>query len=257
MHTDHSLPMPNSPTMTLPPADRASPKALLRSAGLLLLLMVAISFLAVALRPKPRPPGQAPSIVLDTAIPQQFGDWRLAPEAAVQVVNPQTQELLDKLYSQTLSRTYVNGSGYRVMLSLSYGDDQRGGLQAHMPEVCYPAQGFKLVGTSEHTLPTPFGDIPARQLMTSLGARLEPITYWFAMGERNVRSNWERRLVEVKLGLTGQVPDGLLFRMSSIDGDATGAYRMHEQFARELLAALPAQERRKISGIASADLAGP
>lgn len=49
----------------------------------------------------------------------------------MQVVNPQTQELLDKLYSQILTRTYVNAKGYRIMLSLAYGSDQRGALQAH------------------------------------------------------------------------------------------------------------------------------
>ena len=62
------------------------------------------------------------------------------------MVNPQTQELLDKLYSEVLTRVYVNASGYRIMRSLAYGFDQRGAMQAHMPEVCYPAQGFILKG---------------------------------------------------------------------------------------------------------------
>jgi EpsI family protein len=43
---------------------------------------------------------------------------------------------------------YVNASGYRIMLSLAYGSDQRGALQAHKPEVRYPAQGFTLHGRS-------------------------------------------------------------------------------------------------------------
>ena len=136
------------------------------------------------------------------------------------------------------------------MLSLAYGDDQRGGLQAHMPEVCYPAQGFKLEAASEHVVKTAFGDIRAKQLMTSMGARQEPITYWFAMGDRAVTTGWEKRLVELRLGLTGQVPDGLLFRMSSIERDPEAAYRAHESFTRELLEALPPDERRKISGLA-------
>ena len=221
------------------------------SAAILAALMVAASIFAIAARPKARGTGQPPGIVLETAIPRQFGDWRELPQNAVQVINPQTQELLDKLYSQTLSRTYVNGQGHRVMLSLAYGDDQRGGLQAHMPEVCYPAQGFKLHSASEHVVKTPFGDIPGKQLMTSLGARQEPITYWFAMGDRAVRSRWEQRVVELRLGLTGQVPDGLLFRMSSIEADSGNAYRVHEAFASDLLAALPLEERRKVSGLSN------
>lgn len=213
-------------------------------------LMVTVAVLAVLMRPKPRDASLPPSIVLETAVPKAFGTWRELPAGAVQVVNPQTQEILDKLYSQTLSRTYVNTQGYKVMLSLAYGDDQRGGLQAHMPEVCYPAQGFKLEAASEHVVKTPFGDIRAKQLVTTLGARHEPITYWFAMGDRAVTSAWDKRLVELRLGLTGQVPDGLLFRMSSIERDPAAAYRAHDSFTRELLEALPPDERRKISGLA-------
>ena len=83
-------------------------------------------------------------IQLEPTVPQSFGDWTELPDQPAQVVNPQTKELLDTLYSQILTRTYVNKDGYRIMLSMAYGDDQRGGLQAHRPEVCYPAQGFKV-----------------------------------------------------------------------------------------------------------------
>ena len=214
-------------------------------------LMVGVALLAVAMRPKPRDPSQAPSIVLETVVPKAFGAWREVVTGAVQVVNPQTQELLDKLYSQTLSRTYVNPQGYRVMLSLAYGDDQRGGLQAHMPEVCYPAQGFKLLGISEHRLDTAWGAVPAKRVLTSLGARAEPITYWFAMGDRAVGSKWEKRLVEVRFGLTGQVPDGILFRISSIDGNSDKAFSMHSEFARDLLGALSPADRLRLTGLAA------
>src|SRR6185295_11767480 len=105
----------------------------------------------------------APKYVLEQVVPAQIGEWRLLPQDG-QVVNPQTKELLDKLYSQLLSRTYVNASGYRVMLALAYGDDQRGDLQAHKPEVCYPAQGFALHSNEQGEVLTPFGNIPARRL---------------------------------------------------------------------------------------------
>src|SRR6267378_4531886 len=89
------------------------------------------------------------------------------------------QALLDKLYSQILTRTYVNSAGYRIMLSLAYGSDQRGSLQAHKPEVCYPAQGFALQANEAASIATSYGAIPVRRLLTSLGARKEPVTYWF------------------------------------------------------------------------------
>ena len=216
------------------------------------ILMVVVSVMAVVMRPKPRDSSLPPSIVLETAVPKAFGTWRELPAGAVQVVNPQTQELLDKLYSQTLSRTYVNAQGYKVMLSLAYGDDQRGGLQAHMPEVCYPAQGFKLDGISNHSLETPWGTIPAKRVLTSLGARTEPITYWFAMGDRAVGTALEKRLVEVRFGLTGQVPDGILFRVSSIDSSPDVAFAQQQLFVQDMLRALAPDQRVRLTGLSAA-----
>jgi EpsI family protein len=192
-----------------------------------------------------------PTIKLESAIPRQFGSWREEPVRAVQVVNPHLQEMLDRLYSQTLTRTYVDARGYRVMLSLAYGDDQRGGLQAHKPEVCYPAQGFNLRGNAPSQLSTPFGAVPVRRLDTQLGARLEPVTYWFAFGDQVVSGRLEQRLAELRLGLAGRVPHGLLFRVSSIDADTQAAYREQDRFVNDLLVAMSVQDRGRVIGLAS------
>jgi EpsI family protein len=189
------------------------------------------------------------AIHLETAVPKQFGDWTKLPDEGGQVVNPQTQELLDKLYSQILTRTYVNKDGYRIMLSMAYGDDQRGGLQAHRPEVCYPAQGFKVGDVQDGALLTSFGDIEVRRLTTSLGARNEPVTYWLTVGDHVIRNALEKRMVEIRLSLTGQIPDGLLFRISSIDRDQAHAFAMQQKFAADLMAAVPAETRRQLSGL--------
>ena len=219
-------------------------------AALLAGLMTAAAVAGIVARPSQKAASSAPTVVLETIVPRAFGAWRELPEQGALVVNPQTQELLDKLYSQVLTRTYVDDSGYRIMLSLAYGDDQRGTLQAHKPEVCYPAQGFTLHSSAPAQIATPFGSIAARQLNTSLGARKEPVTYWFTMGDTAIRSKFEQRLVEVRFGLTGQVPDGLLFRVSSIDGDPARAYAQHQAFARALLSAVPGRERARLSGLA-------
>ena len=171
-------------------------------------------------------------------MPKRFGDWREVDQQSAQVVNPQTQQLLDKLYSQILSRTYVDSSGYRVMLSLAYGDDQRGGLAAHKPEVCYPAQGFALLSSGDSTIQTAYGEIAARRLSTKMGNRNEPLTYWFNVGDTTIRNKLEQRIVEMRLGLSGHIPDGLLFRVSSIDERPDRAYRMQEVFVKDLLEAV-------------------
>lgn len=192
------------------------------------------------------------SIQLDSAIPQRFAAWRPDAQQVVQVVNPQTQQLLDKLYGQVLTRTYVSQAGYRIMLSVAYGSDQRGALQAHKPEVCYVAQGFSLLGSDPADIGTDYGTIPGRRISTRLGSRFEPVTYWFTMGEQTVSSRFERRVAELRAGLTGQIPDGLLFRVSSIDTDLNRAYAEQARFVNDLLAAMTPTDRAKLSGLAAA-----
>lgn len=223
-------------------------------AALMACLMISVSVVGGVVRPTARAASSAPKYVLETAVPKSFGGWRELPSQGSQIVNPQTKELLDKLYSQTLARTYVNAHGYRIMLSLAYGDDQRGNLQAHKPEVCYPAQGFTLHSSSPAQIVTPFGSIATRQLNTSLGPRKELVTYWFTMGETTVRNKFEQRIVELRFGLTGQIPDGLLFRVSSIDDGAVRAFEQHKAFANDLLNAVSSQDRARLSGLTTVAL---
>ena len=149
-------------------------------------LMFAAGVGAIVARPGVKVATLEPAISLHTMIPKQFGDWREEPQQIVQVINPQTQELLDKLYSETLSRTYVNANSYRIMLSLAYGADQRRSLQVHKPEVCYQAQGFVVQKSEAGLLATAFDNIPVRRLFTTMGARQEPVNYWFTVGDKVV-----------------------------------------------------------------------
>jgi EpsI family protein len=220
-----------------------------RVALILATFMCAASVGAIVARPSIKSADQGPRISLEAMVPKQFGDWLDEPQRVSQIINPQTQELLDKLYSQILTRTYVNSEGYRIMLSVAYGSDQRGALQAHKPEVCYPAQGFKLHHTELLPLSTPIGTIPAQRLFASLGPRQEPVTYWFTMGDKAVQSKLERRIVQIAYGLSGRIPDGLLFRVSSIDGDQARANRYHDQFVNQLLQAIPPGDRVRLSGL--------
>jgi EpsI family protein len=220
-------------------------------------LMACAAVAGVVARPSTKAAHVGPRFVLEDTVPRSFGDWRELPDAGAQVVNPQTKELLDKLYSQILTRTYVNSNGYRIMLSLAYGDDQRGDLAAHKPEVCYPAQGFTLHSNVEGKVSTPFGTIDGRRLSTSLGRRKEPVTYWFTVGDKAIRNKLQQRMVEVKLGLTGQIPDGLLFRVSSIDDTTARAFEMQDAFVADLLKATGAPGRLRLSGLGAAPAAAP
>lgn len=215
----------------------------------LAVLMCCASVGGFTARPGTKSADKGMSISLEAAVPKGFVDWTELPDRSAQVVNPQTQELLNKLYSQILTRTYVNKDGYRIMLSMAYGDDQRGGLQAHKPEICYPAQGFKLLNMTDGALVTTFGNIEVRRLVTSMGARTEPVTYWLTIGDQVIRSAFDKRIAEIRLGLTGQIPDGLLFRISSIDEDSVRAFAMQQKFTADMMKAVSPETRKQLSGL--------
>lgn len=210
--------------------------------------MFAATALAVVLRPTQKIADQGPRIDLAAMIPQRFGDWEEEKVAVGQIVNPQTKELLDKLYSQMLSRTYRNGQGYRIMLSVAYGGDQSDAMQVHKPEVCYPAQGFQLEDKTSAVLSIANASIPVTRLVTHLGQRHEPITYWTTVGDRTVKNGIHKKLVEMSYGLTGKIPDGMLVRVSSIDPDARSAYLVHEKFIDQMVSAVTADGRLRLIG---------
>jgi len=211
-------------------------------------MLIVTSVAALAFRPDTKI-ADITQISLESMIPRRIGDWHEDPQRNVQVVNPQTQAMLDKLYSQLLVRVYVDEEGYRIMLSLAYGSDQRGTLQAHKPEVCYPAQGFTLHSNVLVPLSTPFGEIPAQRLYTTRGPRAEPVTYWYTVGDTAVQTKLQKRLVDLRYGLTGQIPDGMLFRVSSIDANEDRARRKQDRFVNQLLQAISPVDRKRVSGL--------
>lgn len=190
-----------------------------------------------------------PVLKIEPSIPTEFAGWKLAAVGGG-VVNPQQEVMLNKLYSEIITRTYVNQQGLRVMLSIAYGKNQNDSFQVHKPEVCYPAQGFQLGTNVSGELETKQGSIPVRRIETSLGAeRREPVTYWTTLGDKAVRSGVDKKLKEIEYAMQGYIADGLLFRMSSIDPDTARAFELHQQFARDFLAAIPSDVRLRLSGL--------
>ena len=213
-------------------------------------LMAAASGLAWKLTPTTRLAAIHGAINLETSIPAAFGEWRHDTTAFGGVVNPQQEATLKAIYSQTLSRTYVNARGQRVMLSIAYGEDQRDAMQLHYPEICYPAQGFQLKGKQIDKVVLPTGEIPVRRLETVLGAqRFEPVTYWTMVGDRSTLGGVEKKMIEMGYGLKGIVVDGLLFRVSSIDRDTPSAFALQDGFIAELFASMPQAQRQRFAGL--------
>lgn len=215
---------------------------------ILLVLMLSASALSVAMKPGQRQPSDTDKVNLELMIPSAFGAWSTEPQTGALVVNPSETEVLDQIYAATLSRTYVNTQGKRVMLSIAYGVEQNKQSQVHRPDVCYPAQGFKVQSEGQTKLKTPYATIPVLRLIATQGNRIEPISYWIRVGD-DLASGWVgQKIAVVKQGLRGNVADGLLFRVSSIDADAENAFPIQEQFIKDLLATVSESDRPFLVG---------
>lgn len=213
------------------------------------LCMFAAAGMAVALKPTIKVMDSEAKLDLETLIPKQFGEWKIDETIVPLIANPEQQALINKIYNQTLTRTYVNPNGDRVMLSIAYGGDQTDSLALHRPETCYPAQGFQILKSPTiSSFSTGEGSIPVKRLVAAQGQRVEPITYWTTVGDTVAVNGLKWKLQQLKYGLTGKIPDGLLFRISSIQGDDAKAYHIQDAFARDLLKALPPSGRQRIIG---------
>ena len=210
--------------------------------------MFAAAGMALALKPTTKVADASPAVDLEVLIPKTFGDWKIDTTVVPLIADPELQAKLDKIYNQTLTRTYINSRNERIMLSIAYGGDQSDSMAVHKPEVCYPAQGFQILKNKAGTFATGEGEIPVKRLVATQGPRIEPITYWTTIGDTVAIKGVKWKLQQIKFGLTGQIPDGLLFRISSIQADESAAYRNQDDFSRALLAALTPEGRQRIIG---------
>jgi EpsI family protein len=225
------------------------PRRLLARTLVLAALMLAGAWLARSLTPHQYLADQVQRPSLERSLPQHFGDWRLDDAHAQMVVDPSQLELVNRLYQDTVSRSYVDAAGHRMMLTIAYGRDQSEGVQLHTPEFCYPAAGMR-VGPSRHeAIALGFKSQPVVRLVANRGAMREPITYWVTMGEYVVNGGpAARRNVRFKYGFDGFIPDGALFRISSIGPNEAKEYALQEAFLRQFFQAVSPQEKKLLAG---------
>ena len=185
---------------------------------------------------------------LEQIFPKAFADWRIDARSSMVLPSPATQALLDSIYNQTLTRTYINSAGERIMLSVAYGGDQSDATRAHLPEVCYPAQGFQISQNFAGQLRLEGRNVPVRYLMSNQGNRFEPITYWLVVGDRVTVSRTDQKLAQFALGLKGLIPDGMLVRVSNIDRDMARGHQLQAVFLQEMAAAFAPAARDRVFG---------
>ncbi len=212
-------------------------------------LMIGVSSYSDALKPKSFLADRFPKISLEQRVPKQIGSWS-ALIGSAEVVNPQELTLVNSLYSEVLSRVYVNNAGQQIMLSIAYGRDQRDDKQVHRPEVCYPAQGLKITEKKKAELSFEGSTIEVIELAADRSkGKTEWISYWITVGEYIANSRVDQKRHQIRYSLQGDVPDGLIFRVSSISSDENTSREIQRDFLSSLKDDLPDDLRRRLYGI--------
>ncbi len=210
--------------------------------------MVLSGALAKVMTPVETSPSTHAKINLEILIPKEFEGWKLDSSNGSGIVNPAVKGELENIYNQTLSRTYINNEGDRIMLSIAYGGAQKTDMHAHRPEICYAAGGFDISNKTKTFVDTTVGRIPVMHLIARQGVRNEPITYWIRVGDSLTRGWIEQKLTAIGYGLTGKVPDGLLVRVSSISNDEQDSFRIQQNFLTAMLKAVKSEDRYWLVG---------
>lgn len=230
---------------------KASPVQLVAAA----IVIVAAAVLAKVLEPRELMARSPSAASLEQVIPRQFGKWRLVPEISPVVpADPEGYVQPDpysaRFYSQEVARGYTDGQGNIVMLMVAYGPVQNYRLKAHRPEICYTAAGFRVSPTTSARLDYRPGTAPIRmtRLTAERESRFEPITYWMRVGNDISSGIVDRQLIRLKYGLRGYIPDGALIRVSTVGLPRDASFAVQDQFIRDLLAAVPANELSFFTG---------
>ena len=211
--------------------------------------------LAKVLEPHELMARSSESLKLEQVIPRQFGTWKVVPEISpVTPADPEGYVQPDpysaRIYSQEVGRGYTDGRGNIVMLMVAYGPVQNYRLKAHRPEMCYTAAGFRVSKKTEAELVYREGAAPIKmaRMTAERESRFEPISYWMRVGNDISNGVVDRQLIRLKYGLRGIIPDGALIRISTIGLPKDASYKLQDQFIRDLLAAIPANDLSFFTG---------
>lgn len=192
---------------------------------------------------------------LATSVPTQFGEWTEIKSAIVQAdltAMEDGKKSIEQPYDDVLTRTYVNKAGDQVMLALAYAKEQRQDVKIHLPEVCYPAQGYQVVSNIPTSLVvlSSGGAVPGKRLLTTGNGRTEAVSYWVRIGDAYPQGGLATRLKIFRDGIGGNVTDGMLVRASMLINDVKDserAYHIQEAFLKDLMSTAKSPNNALIS----------
>ena len=113
------------------------------------------------------------------AVPNVLGEFRVERS---ETLSDDVHEMLAP--SAYLMRLYTRADSVPIWAYVAFYDGV-GAKGAHDPEVCYPAQGWDVVGLSDQAFDLAGGDVLRTHFLTAtLGASEELVLYWFQPPER-------------------------------------------------------------------------
>lgn len=172
---------------------------------------------ALAIYREPAKVGVAmPDKVFRDLIPRQVANWQ--SRKSDELVVPQEDDFTAKLYENLETFVYEGANVPTMMLLLAYNSVQQNDVQAHRPEVCYPAGGYPIIFSEELAIKYKGKMISGRYLIAKRdSSSFEHIIYWIRIGDA-FPASWARQRLDMALiNASGIIPDGALFRVSTIN----------------------------------------
>jgi EpsI family protein len=148
-------------------------------------------------------------------IPDRVGGW--SSRKSAELVLPAVDEDQEKLYENLETRIYEGDGLPSMMVLIAYSSVQRNDVQVHRPEICYPAAGFPILWTKPATIDVGSRNVYGRELVADRGGLSERIIYWVRVGKEFPIGWADQRLTMAISNAKGITPDGLLFRVSTIE----------------------------------------
>jgi EpsI family protein len=178
---------------------------------------------------------------LDNLVPKTIGPWKFV--AASGLVIPPEDQLSRTLYSQLLTRVYADGDNPPVMLLIAQAAGQTGILQVHRPETCYPASGYQISPVTQHAVSLGGSTLTTNALSATNEGTTENIIYWTRVGDR-IPTSWKQQKLDVaEENLRGIIPDAVLVRVSTVNGDEAAARTTLDAFTKSLIESIPPSRR--------------
>lgn len=209
-------------------------------------LLACASGVALARQPAIANPKVKPES-FEAWVPARFGDWRVVSQSGV--VLPPPDALRDRLYDNLVTRVYVGPDEQPIMLLLAYNNAQDGVVQVHRPEVCYPVGGFELTETRPIDMPLGGTVVPANIFTATGPDRVEQVAYFTRLGDSFPRTWLEQRLSVSKANLAGDIPDGMMMRVSLLGRDQRQAEGMLREFSAEFFSRCHPDLQRLLTGM--------